>query len=297
MGRMPKAETTRDGTVRIVLPDYFLDPRHREKPYAKGLYGILPKGRIEDPYSPPGRVRFCSNAMEWAYNNPRQPGSEIDGRTGKRMPFLDGSGANRVSVLGSLKEAWKEYERESGIRDADVDDLDVNRLEEDFFRFYETTRRGRLEASAEILRNYVKERREGISESDRRKGLAAAPFFTDDVWEAGCLDYVRHLVWTTPRGYLRELMFFSAVRELTGAEFAESDAASERRGIDGYLIADGRAPFPASVKPSTWSRRTVSPIYEGCVVIYRTERESYPDAVFEFESGGRECLSLGRKAG
>ena len=294
MDTAPRIWRMRNGRTGIVLPGYFLDERHREKEYTDGLYGIIPRGRIADPYAR-GKT-FCTDVMEWAYNNPRQPGAETDGKTGKRLPFLDGSGANRIRVLGSLKEAWKAYERESGLINVPVGDIDVNALNAGFFACYERTHPGALERSAEILRRYMRERRSLASEEEKTRGKTAFPWFTERNWDEGCRDFVRHLVWKTPKGYLRELMFFSAMRELTGAGFLESDVESERRGIDGYLTAPDRAPFPVCIKPSTWSRRRISPVYEGCMVIYMPEEQTYPDAVFEFLSGGEECLSFVRSA-
>lgn len=296
MYNAPQPWRTNSGRTGIVLPNYFLDERHRERQYTDGLYGIIPGGKIADPYARGDRRILCSDIMEWAYNNPRQPGVETDRRTGKSMPFLDGSGANRVKILGSLKEAWKAFERESGIMNFSVYSLDVNALSAGFFDFYCRTHRGALERSAEILRCYVRERRSLASREEKERGGTAFPWFTEEMWDRGCYDYIRHLVWRTPRGYLCELLFFTAMRELTGAGFLESDVESERNGIDGYLTAYGYDPFPVCVKPSTWSRRRISPVYEGCMVIYMQEEQSYPHAVFEFLSGGEECLSFGRPA-
>ena len=292
----PEIWTTQSGKTKIVLPYYFLEKTHREKAYRDGLYGILPCGSVKDPYSSKRGDVFCTDIMEWAFNNSRQPGAETDRRTGKKLPFLDGSGANRVRVLGSLKEAWKAYERTSGLINIPVWDLDVNALNAGFFDYYTQTHPGALENSAEILRRYVENRRSFAPEWEKVPGRLAYPWFTEKMWSDGCYDFVRHLVWTTPRGYLRELMFFTTIREMTGAGFIESDAGAERKGVDGYLVVDGRKPFPVCVKPSTWSRRRISPIYEGCIVTYLREEDSYPNAVFEFETGGQECLSLGREA-
>ena len=61
--------------VNIKVKDYFKNPKHNEKEYIDGLYGILPKGSVIDIYSD---KHYCSNWMEWAYNNTYQPTSEYN---------------------------------------------------------------------------------------------------------------------------------------------------------------------------------------------------------------------------
>lgn len=264
----------------IIFPDYFRDKRHIEKRYTDGLYGKFPPSSRVNIYDPVPNT-YCTNLMEWAYNNPYQPFAELDGATGKRLPLLDGSHANSFSILGCMKEIWKDFVREEGLLNIDLDSIDINDIEERFWRFYTSLYSSRFEKAVSVLQEYVRKRRADMTEEQRKIERTNYPEFrNEDIWIDGCRDYLRHLIFVSPRGYIYEIILFAALAKITGEEVRASSASDERKGIDGFV-----KDINVSVKPSSYKSIYISPLDKTCFAIYEKKCKTYPDLVFKFLSG------------
>ena len=268
--------------VHIKVKDYFNNPKHNEKEYDDGLYQMLPKGSVIDIYAD---SHNCSNWMEWAYNNPYQPTAERNRERDIYMPFLDGSHANATKNLGSLKTIWSNFVKDTKLYLIKLDDIDINVIEKDFWNYYISKYKNNFERSVQVLQKYVAERRRKMTQKDRDYERTYAPFFANDrVWLEGCRDFLKHLVFTSPRGYLMEIVLLAALKQYLHADVENSTAEDERNGIDGYVIVNGNR-IPISLKPSTYTRNTMSPLSGVCWVIYHKKKHTYPDLVFEFKNG------------
>lgn len=268
--------------VHIKVKDYFNNPKHNEKEYDDGLYHMLPKGSVIDIYAD---SHNCSNWMEWAYNNPYQPTAERNRERDIYMPFLDGSHANATKNLGSLKTIWSNFVKDTKLYLINLDDIDINVIEKDFWNYYISKYKNNFERSVQVLQAYVSSRRKMMTQKQRDYERAYAPFFANDkVWMEGCRDFLKHLVYTSPRGYMMEIVLLAALKEYLNAAVEDSNAQDERDGIDGYVIVNGNR-IPISLKPSTYNRNAMSPLSDICWVIYHKKKYTYPDLVFEFKNG------------
>ena len=268
----------------VIVKGFYNNPKNIEKPYRAGLYGVFPQVRVKDCYS----GRTCSNWMEWAYNNPFQPTSEKDPKTGKRMPFLDASGANAVKILGSMKTVWKEFVRKSKILYQNCDDLDINELESRFLAFYMEHYKENFERAVKVFQKYVASRRALMTEEQKKKERKnSSPFISDETWINGCRDFLEHLIYVSARGYMREVVLFTSLCQITGGSFQESSIQDERNGIDGYICLGENRKYPICLKPESYhdSIRCQSPIYKPCLVYYKKRSDKDPDLVFVFETG------------
>ena len=160
--------------VHIKVKDYFHNPKHNEKEYDDGLYHMLPKGSVIDIYAD---SHNCSNWMEWAYNNPYQPTAERNRERDIYMPFLDGSRANATKNLGSLKTIWSNFVKDTKLYLVDLEDLDINVIENDFWNYYISKYKSNFERSVQVLQKYVAERRHKMTQKDRDYERTYAPFF------------------------------------------------------------------------------------------------------------------------
>lgn len=263
----------------LVLKDYFLDSKHNENKYTHGLYGKIPQGRFKNFWSEDGT--YSRDMLEFMYNNVHQPCAEYDSKLGKHMPFLDGSRANSTRVLGSLKNIWKDFEKLNNLYTMDPGQFDINLLEEMFWRYYISHYKSNFERAVQILEDYVRVRRSYMTDEELAAEQYEAPILSNSVvWTMGCRDYLRHLIYTTPRGYIMELMLFTTLRNLTGKPFREATAEDERNGIDGYI-----GNTPVSLKPSTYKTDYASPLDTTCFVIYLNKYFTTPDLIFEFKTG------------
>lgn len=214
--------------------------------------------------------RQCKNLFEFMYNNPNQPNSNIIYKNGKYIHcgYLDGSGANHVKNLGSMKEIWKEFEREH-LKFIDFNNIEINYIEDLFWEFYITRYESNFNNSVKILKNYIRKKRLLMSDDERRKEQEYYPYLTDEKWISGCYDYLKYLIKSkTVNGFLVEVVFFKSLENIIGGYFLESTADDERNGIDGFLVYDG-IKYPACIKPITYNKnRCVSPIYKHRYVEY-----------------------------
>lgn len=271
------------GKTQLVVPGYYNQLSHIEKTYTDGLYGQIPVGFAENFWNK--NKSRCQSWMEWAYNNPYQPTAEWSPSLQAYQPFLDASEANSVSNLGSLKTIWKTFERIHKLHELPLAMIDINVLEERFWDYYITNYSHKFEHSVKILENYIHTRRILMTVKDREIERQHIPIFADDkTWIAGCRDYLKHLVYTTPRGYLYELILFAILQAHTNGYFQESSIPDERKGIDGYIITD-KMRYPVSLKPSTYTKKYASPLYRQCWITYFKRDKYFPDLVFEFQSG------------
>ncbi len=279
---MQLAKYIKNNHVHIKVKDYFNNPKHNEKEYDDGLYHMLPKGSVIDIYAD---SHNCSNWMEWAYNNPYQPTAERNRERDIYMPFLDGSRANATKNLGSLKTIWSNFVKDTKLYLINLDDIDINVIEKDFWNYYISKYKNNFERSVQVLQAYVSSRRKMMTQKQRDYERAYAPFFANDkVWMEGCRDFLKHLVYTSPRGYMMEIVLLAALKEYLHAAVEDSNAQDEREGIDGYVIVNGKR-IPISLKPSTYNRNAMSPLSDVCWVIYHKKKYTYPDLVFEFKNG------------
>lgn len=272
----------KNGHVHLKVKDYFSNPKHNEKEYTDGLYHMLPKGPVTDIYAENHR---CTDWMEWAYNNVYQPTAEINNERDVYMPFLDASRANATRNLGSLKTIWSNFVKDTKLYLVDLDNIDINVIENDFWNYYILKYKSNFERSVQVLQKYVADRRRNMTQKDRDYERTYAPFFANDrVWAEGCRDFLKHLVFTSPRGYIMEIVLLAALKQYLNAEVEDSNAVDERNGIDGYVIVN-KSRIPISLKPSTYNRNAMSPLSDICWVIYHKKKYTYPDLVFEFKNG------------
>lgn len=273
----------KNGHVHLKIKDYFNNPKHNESLYDDGLYHMLPKGPVTDIYS---EHHHCTDWMEWAYNNPYQPTAEVNTERDIYMPFLDASRANATRNLGSLKTIWSDFVKDTKLYLINLDDIDINTIEKDFWEYYISKYSRKFEYSVQILQKYVLSRRKLMSAEDRNYERTYAPFFANDkVWMEGCRDFLKHLIYTSPRGYLMEIVLLAALKQYLHVDVEDSNAEDERNGIDGYVIVNQNR-IPISLKPSTYNRNSMSPLSEVCWIIYYKKKYTYPDLVFEFKNGG-----------
>ena len=198
------------------------------------------------------------------------------------MPYLDGSHSNATNILGSLKTIWSEYVKNTKLYLIELDDIDINKIEEDFWNYYIQKYNRRFEESVKVLQTYVMQRRRLMTKQQKDFERQHAPFFSEDkVWLDGCKDFLKHLIYTTPRGYLMEIVLLAALKQYLNTDVEDSNADDERNGIDGYVILNGNR-IPISLKPSTYNRNTLSPLSEVCWIIYHKKKYTYPDLIFEF---------------
>lgn len=271
------------GQLQIVIPGYYKQLAHIEKQYTDGLYGQIPPGSAKDFWSDNGR--YCKDWMEWAYNNPNQPSAEWSEKFQNYQPFLDASRANATYNLGSLKNIWKEFELSHNLHALSLMEIDINKLEAEFWGYYIKHYSRNYWQGVQILEDYVRTRRMSMTPEERAMEQKYIPIFADDAtWIAGCKDYIKHLIYTSPRGYLMELILFAALREVYGGKFVESDEDAERKGIDGYLEKNGEK-IAISLKPDSYNHNYASPLHNTCWVTYLKKNMYYPDLVFEFKQG------------
>lgn len=271
----------------LIVKNFFKNIISNENPYTEGLYGKIPTDKFKDCYN---KNHCCTDLMEWAYNNPYQPTAEIDKIKNIKTPFLDASKANGVKNIGSLKNIWKKFEKKTKILSIDFEDIDINKIEKDFWDYYIQRYKNEFENSVHIFEEYVKQRRSKMTKEQREFEKENVPFFADDnIWRKGCRDFLKHLVYTTPRGYIMELVLFSALSKLTGGIFIESSIEDEKNGIDGYIKINN-IKYPICLKPSSF-RGGLSPICKQGLVFYKNKRETYPDLIFKFKLNA-EILQL-----
>lgn len=272
-----------NGKLQVVIPGYYRQLAHTEKPYTDGMYGKVPPGSAKDFWC--DQERWCKDWMEWAYNNPYQPSAEWSEHFQNYQPFLDASHANATYNLGSLKNIWKEFELSHNLHALSLMEIDINQLEEKFWEYYMKHYSSNYWKGVQVLEDYVRTRRMSMTPEERALEQKYIPIFADDAnWIAGCQDYIKHLIYTSPRGYLMELILFAALREVYGGKFVESDEDAERKGIDGYLELNGEK-IAISLKPDSYSRGYASPLHDACWVTYYKKNAYYPDLVFEFKQG------------
>ncbi len=277
---------TIDG-LTLLIPNYYTQAQHVEKPYTDGLYGVLPTGGVCDFLAQ--EHKYCTSWMEWAYNNPRQPVAEISETKGIPVAFLDASHANAARNLGSLKTIWKAFEKSENLHQCNLDELDINDIEERFWNYYIQKHRAHFNRSVQILEDYVRRRRAEMSAEDVARERLNTPFCDEAMWIAGCKDYLKHLVYTTPRGYMMELVLFAALQTKIGGEFRESDINDERAGIDGFLAFHNET-IAISLKPDSYCKQTMSPLYDACWVTYNRPRANTRDLKFVFQSGADKII-------
>lgn len=273
--------------LTLLIPHYYTQAQHIEKPYTEGLYGALPPGCVCDFLSQ--EPKYCTSWMEWAYNNPRQPVAEISDVKGVPIAFLDASHANAARNLGSLKTIWKAFEKAENLHQCNLEELDINDIEERFWNYYIQRHRSHFNKSVQILEDYVRRRRAQMTEADKAREIQNSPFVSEDMWIAGCRDYLKHLVYTTPRGYMLELVLFAALQSKIGGVFRESDINAEREGIDGFLDFHNDT-IPVSLKPDSYYKQTMSPLYDACWVTYNRPRANTRDLRFVFQSGSERII-------
>lgn len=266
---------------RIILDNYYADPKHIEAVYNEGLYKQIPNGRVKNVYDK--NNGFCKDLMEWAYNNVFQPTAEYDTKKGIKVPFLDGSHANAVCNLGSMKSIWKQFENEYALFDVDPRDLDLNNIELQFWNHYIILNYKKFLKSVALFEDYVRARRKLMDAESLRVEKKYYPLFSDERnWISGCYDYLKHLVFTTPRGYIAELILLTLIRIKTGCSIKESSIADERKGVDGYMVFQDKT-IPISLKPESYKKdKYLSPLDETCFVVYSRNKD---DLIFSFVSG------------
>ncbi len=279
---MQLVKYVRNGHVHLKVKDYFNNPKHNEKTYDDGLYHMLPKGPVTDIYAD---QHHCTDWMEWAYNNPYQPTAEINVERDIYMPFLDASRANATKNLGSLKTIWSNFVKDTKLYLIDLNDIDINVIEKDFWEYYISKYSRNFEYAVQVLQRYVSNRRKLMTQKERNYERTYAPFFANDkVWMEGCRDFLKHLVYTSPRGYLMEIVLLAALKQYLNADVEDSNFDDERNGIDGYVIVNKNR-VPISLKPSTYNRNSMSPLSDMCWIVYHKKKYTYPDLVFEFKNG------------
>lgn len=272
----------KNNNVHLKIANYFKNPKHRENQYTDGLYGILPQGQMTDIYSD---EHICSNWMEWAYNNPYQPTAEYYGPNDVYLPYLDGSHANATKTLGSLKTIWSNFVKDTMLYLTDLDDFDINEIEKNFWNYYIEKYESNFNNAVAVLQKYVLSRRKLMTPEQRNYERTYAPFFANDkVWAEGCRDFIKHLIYTSPRGYVMEIVLLATLKEYLGAEVEDSNMYDERNGIDGFVIINDNR-IPISLKPDTYRKTSMSPLYDVCWVVYHKKKYTYPDLVFEFKNG------------
>lgn len=232
--------------------------------------------------------RKCTNLSEFMYNNPNQPNTDFGYRKNGfvKVGYLDGSKCNQIKNLGSMKEIWKEFEKKH-LKDIDFENLKVGDIEDKFWNFYTTHYNDKFQRSVLMFENYVKEKRDMMTDSERMVEEKYFPNLTDEQWIKGCSDYLEYLVKVkTVRGFVIELLFFKSLEITLDGQFVESSMDYEKMGIDGFLVKDC-VWYPICLKPSTF-RNGVSPILENRFVKYKQDKN---DLVFEFISG-HEILKM-----
>ena len=236
--------------------------------------------------------------MEWAYNNTCHPFAEYSSKFNKKLPFLDGSRANSIKNLGcSLKLLWKEFKEVYGLSFLSLDEIDINAIEDLFWKYFISKHAVGFERSVEIFKKYVSKRISLMTKEQRDLINKNIPLFADDEnWMLGCRDYLKHLIYTSPRGYICELIILDILRDHTNGFIRESSIEDERKGIDGYIISQEGKTYPISLKPSTYKPSHISPLYDRCLITYNKynkENAYNSDLIFEFQSGDdiiRSCL-------
>ena len=158
----------------LIVKNFFKNIISNENPYTEGLYGKIPTDKFKDCYN---KNHCCTDLMEWAYNNPYQPTAEIDKIKNIKTPFLDASKANGVKNIGSLKNIWKKFEKKTKILSIDFEDIDINKIEKDFWDYYIQRYKNEFENSVHIFEEYVKQRRSKMTKEQREFEKENVPFF------------------------------------------------------------------------------------------------------------------------
>lgn len=244
-----------------------------------GILKKLPNGLVKDIWC--NYNRQSKNWFEFMYNNPNQPNSYIQ-RNGRKVAYLDNSKANATSNLGSMKEIWKEFEKVE-LSKLDLENININEIEDSFWNHYITRYKDKFDRCVGILEKYIDEKRKSLTEEERKKEREHYPFLTDEIWIAGCRDYLEYLIRIkTVRGFIVETIFFNSLVSLVGGEYIESSMEEERRGIDGFLLFENEK-WPCCIKPNSYNVIAgVSPIDIRRLVFYR---QSGNNLVFEFKTG------------
>lgn len=270
----------------IRIPGYYDITEHIEKEYKDGLYGVVPNCPVVDFR----RQKTFSHVMEWAYNNGGQPFADIDYK-GYAIGYIDGSRANAVKTIGSMKSIWKDFER-MYMHKADFDNIRIDIIEDNFWNYYISNYKENFEAGVKVFEDYVKSKRCYVGEETRALEEKHFPIFAyDDTWIKGCRDYLKHLIRKSTRGFMMEVILYTALEKLTGGSVIESSVKDERKGIDFYISINDTK-YPVSLKPSTF-RYGISPVYQDCLVKYN-KHENDGDLIFTFYSG-KELLDIARK--
>lgn len=265
---------------KLIIKNYYnkiLDYETEEK---IGLLSELPEGPVLDIWC--SDKRYSINWLEFMYNNKNQPNTDIDW-TGKKRGYINGSKANAVRNLGSMKEIWKKFECEY-MKEFDFDNFEIRDIEEKYWDYYISKYKNKFENCVRIFEKYIKLKRELMSEEEKAKEEEHYPFLIDeDVWVSACRDYLEYLVRVkTVRGFITELVFFKSLEDITGGKLIESTKEEESKGIDGYILLDGEK-YAACLKPSTYTPKgDSSPVYMGRYVEYKQDGE---DLVFVFKTG------------
>ena len=260
---------------KITLSNFFLNPNHIEAEYSDGFYKTFnSKYGCKNIWN---SNRWCKNVMEMLFNNSDHPCAEFDKKKGKKLPFLDGSGANQISNLGSMKEIWKEFERERHIHYIPLDFINLKRLEKEFWSYYIKNYSDKFQKSSDILFSYIKERRKKMTDEDKKKEKdfllkysKEIDYESDDFWRDVSKDFLKHLIYKTPKGYLYELILLGVLKDITGGEIIESNIENERKGIDGF-IRMGDRDIPISLKPKSYRNSHISPVNNECLIIYEED--------------------------
>lgn len=266
----------------FIVKDYYDKVLDYDTEEVIGVMAELPKGIVSNIWID-DFVATSTNMLEFMLNNKYGPLSGYTWKWGQpvKAGAIDVSKANRSRVIGSMKNIWKDFEREH-LEDLDLANIDIKETERLFWNYYITKYNDKFHAGVEVLAAYVDKKRKLMSPIDRARERELCPLLdNEEIWHRACRDYMEYLIRVkTVRGFIVELVFFKALAEISGGEFIESDSEEEKNGIDGFLLLDGKS-YPVCIKPNTF-RGGCSPVYEDRLVKYRQSRN---DLSFYFSTG------------
>lgn len=235
--------------------------------------------RVPNPYN--GEKCTCGNVYIWLYNNPHQPHAAHQGS--RLVSYIDDSGANKPSVLGSMKEIWKQYEKMSGVNLLSLEDIDMHTIEDEWWHFYYTNHYKEFNKGVDKFYDYLQQKHGEFSAEELKRESLIFP----SAWRLYTIEavacYMQYLVRVSAFGFMMETILGKAMVDLFGGEWVESNEAEEKKGIDGHLILDGHD-YPICLKPESF-HGGVSPVYEERMVYYNKQRKTNYDLVFEFRTG------------
>lgn len=267
----------------LVIKNYYNKILDYETEERIGIMNELPAGEIKNIWRE-DRKSLSTNLLEYMYNNQYAPNVDSKFKYNKGVvacSYIDGSDANQTKNIGSMKNIWKDFEKEY-LKDLDFDDLDIKAIEGSFWNYYIERYRDSFQIGVEILEDYIAKKRALMTPEQKEKEKTAYPFLDDDdLWKRGCRDYLEYLIRVkTVRGFIIELVLFKALEGLSGGRFIESDAKYEKQGIDGFILLNGFR-YPVCLKPYTFGGG-ISPIYKDRLVKYSKRNN---DLYFTFTTG------------